>query len=57
MAKPVILAVGGDPQVPRADSGETALDVPGKGEPRGDSVTLDTRQGETCFVGRLRWRE
>jgi hypothetical protein len=53
MARPVILAVNSDPQVPRANFGETAPDILDKLQLRSNPITLDSRPGETCFVGRL----
>jgi thioredoxin reductase (NADPH) len=37
-------------RVLRADSGESALDTPGKLKLCADSVTLDSRTGETRFA-------
>ena len=56
MARPVIVAVDGDPPVLSADSGENALDILGKLELRGAPLSLDSRRARyaSSFACRLR---
>ena len=51
MARPVIPATD-DPHILRPDSGETALDILGKLELRGDPIALDSSLDGIRFVVR-----
>jgi hypothetical protein len=56
MARPVILATD-DPNILRPDSGETALDIVGKLELRGDPLTPDSRRARSASSSACRQRK